>query len=106
MPSCSSRAGAAALALACVLLAFTTGARGDGGEAEPMEAMGAGGEAVPTARGSARALLDLGINDVEAAVSRLAEAKRDALEYANKCVLTHSRSTEESHVCVRHLEHL
>jgi hypothetical protein len=108
MPSCSSRAGAAALALACVL-AFTTGARGDGGAAEPrepMEAMSGGGEeaVVPTAAhgaAHARALLDLGINDVEAAVSRLAEAKRDALEYANKCVLTHSRSNEESHVCVR-----
>lgn len=31
-----------------------------------------------------RSLLAMGINDVEAAVSRLYEAKRDALEYANK----------------------
>ena len=31
-----------------------------------------------------RRLRAMGINDVEAAVSRLFEAKRDALEYANK----------------------
>jgi hypothetical protein len=72
---CSGVAGVGALGDSMATAAHTKGS-------SSAEVQGAA--AHPTHAAARRALLAMGINDVEAAVSRLFEAKRDALEYANK----------------------
>jgi len=73
-----TRPVAAALALALAGLLFQCGV----GWVDAADA--ASDLATPESWSHARALTAMGINDVEAAVTRLFEAKRDVLEYANK----------------------
>lgn len=77
----------------CSCVGGVGAALGDAGESTAMAAhhhrgtagSGSGEDAAAgPASAARRSLLAMGINDVEAAVSRLFEAKRDALEYANK----------------------